>query len=436
MNNGAIMPFSLPVFGGLAVLLLFGLGLLIWGWRGRRRGDYPACRKCDYNLTGIDADQCPECGAVLTGKATVRGGRRRFVLPLVVGALLLAVSIGIGVPRAVSTDWYPVWPTRLLLAELRLGNAQRFTRAWNELSARERSGTLSAAHWEALIEQCFLEQAEETNPTASQRMIDYLGECGVNGRLSPEQRRRMFEQIPGPTLVVRERVRVGDPVPTFLKDHPDERRRRSTHYTCWSRIVRRRIDSDDERSTISEPGMHTVEVDAELAIHEMVPDGPGARRSSKEPVFVQEVALWGAFEGYVEDPVALLTAEQKTQIVSAISIRCTTEALWITREPTDFPWQVNLALSSDDAQAQLTLRSSRFTASEITQYSHNLNLTVGQHVSVLLYDGDGATVRWTTDLYHYWDGYVTIDEVPVEDVSAMAGVTPHSFTTVMRSWPE
>ena len=43
-------------FAVLAVVLLCGVVLLIRGLLGRRVGDEPRCRRCKYNLTGIESD--------------------------------------------------------------------------------------------------------------------------------------------------------------------------------------------------------------------------------------------------------------------------------------------------------------------------------------------------------------------------------------------
>ncbi len=68
-----------PLVFGFA--LLSPIGLLLAGlafgsaWLGWRIGDrfvalttpdFPACPSCEYNLTGLTTDRCPECGAPIT----------------------------------------------------------------------------------------------------------------------------------------------------------------------------------------------------------------------------------------------------------------------------------------------------------------------------------------------------------------------------------
>jgi hypothetical protein len=52
-----------------------GLILLIIGLRGWRIDDHPWCRKCRYDLSGLDEPAaCPECGADLARRRAVRIG--------------------------------------------------------------------------------------------------------------------------------------------------------------------------------------------------------------------------------------------------------------------------------------------------------------------------------------------------------------------------
>lgn len=73
----------------MLVLLLAGLGLVVVGLRGRRAGTEPHCRSCDYNLTGLTSQRCPECGSEVAPATIVYGGHRQRRWGLVaVGAVL------------------------------------------------------------------------------------------------------------------------------------------------------------------------------------------------------------------------------------------------------------------------------------------------------------------------------------------------------------
>lgn len=63
------LAFMTPI-GLLIAGLAFGSAWLGW-WIGDRlvaltTPDFPACPSCEYNLTGLTTDRCPECGAPIT----------------------------------------------------------------------------------------------------------------------------------------------------------------------------------------------------------------------------------------------------------------------------------------------------------------------------------------------------------------------------------
>src|SRR5687767_4520640 len=64
----------------LLAAVVFGLGayLALTGYRPRRRGDSPHCRKCDYIIAGLETPRCPECGADLSAKGAIVYGERRM----------------------------------------------------------------------------------------------------------------------------------------------------------------------------------------------------------------------------------------------------------------------------------------------------------------------------------------------------------------------
>lgn len=86
---------------GFLYLLLLGVPALL-GVRRKllrlRKGDEPRCGRCEYNLTGLPGDRCPECGGLFQEVGVQKGtfvlseGARR-----VVGVGILAVvSAGVG----------------------------------------------------------------------------------------------------------------------------------------------------------------------------------------------------------------------------------------------------------------------------------------------------------------------------------------------------
>jgi hypothetical protein len=81
----------------LATMTLTGVVLMWLGIRGRRLGDHPFCRKCEFDLFGRPDDaerRCPECGADLSARrAVVTGARRRRPAIAACGAALLLLSL-------------------------------------------------------------------------------------------------------------------------------------------------------------------------------------------------------------------------------------------------------------------------------------------------------------------------------------------------------
>jgi hypothetical protein len=51
-----------PVFETGASAVFVGLFGWMFPWRGRLVGEFRGCSGCGYDLAGITADACPECG--------------------------------------------------------------------------------------------------------------------------------------------------------------------------------------------------------------------------------------------------------------------------------------------------------------------------------------------------------------------------------------
>ncbi len=78
--------------------LLLGIALATRGLIGRRIGDEPRCRKCKYNLTGVESKECPECGRPWTGETAARGLRKWRVGPLVLATPFLFAGCALFLP--------------------------------------------------------------------------------------------------------------------------------------------------------------------------------------------------------------------------------------------------------------------------------------------------------------------------------------------------
>ena len=127
-----------------AGLLLVAIFLLKRGLWPRRQGDAPHCRKCGYNLTGLESGRCPECGVAAGPKTIVRGRRCRRPLEIVVGMMYAGLASAPLYMAARQVDWYPYYPTAWVVNDLRSPDGKTANKASGELNRRVRAGRTSA----------------------------------------------------------------------------------------------------------------------------------------------------------------------------------------------------------------------------------------------------------------------------------------------------
>jgi len=92
-ESGLALILASVLFGGLPGLVLLGFGL-----RGKRVGDHPHCRKCNFDLFGKPESTtlCNECGTDLSqSKAVVIGLKHRRRWALILACFLLLSAVGI-----------------------------------------------------------------------------------------------------------------------------------------------------------------------------------------------------------------------------------------------------------------------------------------------------------------------------------------------------
>lgn len=214
---------SLILYGLMAVAGAVGLVLLVVGLWPRRRGDATFCAACEYNLTGITSEKCPECGAELNKPdATVQGERVRRPVHAKFGAGLLA-AVGLMLllefNGSVRTNLLPdVW----LVADCGSTNVAVAQRAWDEVERRLNAGTLSAWGSRRLVNVALDIQTRELagldwnappNPLVSVEagILEHLSRCYVAGELSPKQVERFLSQAFQIHLDVPPSARAGAP---------------------------------------------------------------------------------------------------------------------------------------------------------------------------------------------------------------------------------
>ena len=219
------------------VFLFLGLPLLLLGWRGRRVGDHPYCRRCRFDLFGLDAPPaCPECGQALADRAgtslpdrIVIGQRKIRPVLLVSGLVLtlvplaLAVTVlGLRVAQLDPYDYAPAWWLRgEAAAAFTAQDAARFDRAMDELRDRLTQGQLSPSALAATADAALDAQADRATPWLP-AWGDFIEEAMAAQLLNPPRIERYYQQAAAEPmrLDVRPRVTRGDPIPYRLADQP------------------------------------------------------------------------------------------------------------------------------------------------------------------------------------------------------------------------
>ncbi len=141
------------------ILLILGFVLLRRGLMGPFVSTPPACAKCRYDLAGLGntAAICPECGASLLRKGSVRAHlRRRRPYSLVIGLTLLLVGaggVGLFATRIIYTmHWTHYAPTSILISRLKSWDETTSPRVFYVLRGRWMHGHLSNSQATAFID--------------------------------------------------------------------------------------------------------------------------------------------------------------------------------------------------------------------------------------------------------------------------------------------
>jgi hypothetical protein len=203
----------------IAAIILFagGIWLLKRGNWPKRVGQTPHCPGCNYILTGIQADRCPECGGPLRSTNIIYGERRRR--PAVAGGAVLLLLISIAIVVAPLTDgwqqiqWYHYRPAAWVMGDLDSTSSAVKTKAWSELQRRLADGSLSVAQQNRLVERALREQQTGGGPAGyMSEMVDFLGQRYISHKLSAAQTEAFFNNALKLQLEVRRSVGRDDPV--------------------------------------------------------------------------------------------------------------------------------------------------------------------------------------------------------------------------------
>lgn len=222
----------------LLVLLLGSLLLLVVGLWGKRAGTEPRCRKCKYNLTGLVANRCPECGREIDAQAVGYGLRYRRWPALACGAgLLLLSGAGAGVlvyGKARNIDWYRHYPVRLLM----MYAGRNDQAALDELLARLEQNQVPASSIARLAELALDKYGRHPPPPHAPTWYRLSETLYLFDLYTDAQRERFYHHLSTVGLQVRSRIRVGDPVIGRL-DYPER-----TGWRVFARFRQQEIHLD------------------------------------------------------------------------------------------------------------------------------------------------------------------------------------------------
>jgi hypothetical protein len=200
--------FSLIIILGLSLLMIFpGVVLMRRGFWPRRMGSQPHCRACDYLLIGIDSEKCPECGAPLTKPNIVHGQQQRRPGVGWSGAILLLFGLAImGSLAAVgfaNVYWYHFKPTFLVMRDLNSASLNTSIDAIDELSRRDRVGSLSSNYEQRLIATGLAQQVTGGQGLLTAKLVEFLESQYLAGHLTDAQKTQWGQQ----SLILSFRVR-------------------------------------------------------------------------------------------------------------------------------------------------------------------------------------------------------------------------------------
>jgi hypothetical protein len=214
-------PTFLPLLAILASLaVVLGIYLLKRGRWPKRIGTTPHCRHCDYILSGLEADRCPECGALIRPGTPIFGERHRRPGLAFSGVALMLLGLAFfgvmatGILSAV--DWNRYKPLSWLLKDMDSTNSIDATAAWNEVQRRITAHLLSDSQQNQLIERALKAQLSATSHNYDQTLFQVLTKRYVDHQLSPAQEDRFFAAALNDTIEVRPVVGSKDPVPYWI----------------------------------------------------------------------------------------------------------------------------------------------------------------------------------------------------------------------------
>lgn len=199
---------------------VLGLFMLMRGHWPKRAGVTPHCRHCDYILSGLEADRCPECGSVVQPGGVIYGERHRRAGLAFLGGTFALIGLGciaLFLSGALSTiDWNRYKPLSWLLKEIDSPNMTDANVAWTEVQRRMTAGTLSEREQNLLVEKAMQAQQSARSHNYDQQLFQLLTNRFVSHQLSSAQEEKFFAVALKVVLEVRPIVGSEDTVPYWI----------------------------------------------------------------------------------------------------------------------------------------------------------------------------------------------------------------------------
>ncbi len=217
--NFSIFSATLVVSGCIGVFLV-GVILIQRGRWPARIGTTLHCRKCDYILTGLTADRCPECGESIQPGNVVSGERHRLPKLIFAGVLLALLGLfplGVATVGSVKqVDWIRYRPTVWLIDDLKTPLAS--DTAWREIQRRIAVGSVSESHLHLLSEKAlqFQKQPMASSSMTDSALLQFLGKRYVDGKLTAAQKDQFFDNALKVTISARPLVGSQDSLPYWI----------------------------------------------------------------------------------------------------------------------------------------------------------------------------------------------------------------------------
>ncbi len=251
--------------------------LIILGLRGRYVGGEPRCRRCTYQLTGIQSQRCPECGSVLDDRGVVYGLRKRRWVVLATALLLWGIWVSgheyyWGSIRRI--QWIQLTPFAKVLRDARNGDFDGL----REIERRSWEGGLSERQQSALAEAVFEKDGQTLTSGDTKKWSSIRESLETADALDDDQKQRAYARFAETTMHMRSPIRQGDPL-VILLQYKSARSAIFTSYGFWEiptevraagRVVLEDADEtvwrearpDWWRSQYRQPGAKVIPLDA------------------------------------------------------------------------------------------------------------------------------------------------------------------------------